>query len=227
MGRKMNKYAFHSPKMEETHLPEFVGMIANQRSGTHLLRGGFNSHPDVFCPAEPMYRCSPTTKKELEQWLGQFWGLDHKVIVLDIKYDQITPIVETFLGGLRNIHLIRRDMKRMFLSLLMWQYYTNAPEEEIAETERTGELRKMVATQADFEAYCQQVKLLQAKFSYLGDLEIFYEDLTEGGQTVEVFPQVESLKLCRFLDVALYDLVADTSKETPNEVDQYLELVEE
>lgn len=79
-------------------IKRFVGMIANQRSGTHLMRGCFNSHPDVFCPPEPLYRCAPDTHGGLVEFIRSFDGDDRK-IVLDIKYDQ-----SAFLGvGYRNL----------------------------------------------------------------------------------------------------------------------------
>lgn len=203
-------------------MTRFAGMIANQRSGTHLMRSAFNSHPELACPAEPLYRTYIQSAKHLREFLEQYSGMDARV-VLDVKYDQITPPVETFFRTVPVIHLIRRDLERMFFSVQWRRYRFHV--ETAAQKERrsaTGEMPTLVLSRHEFEQFARRVQAYREQYGELAGLDLVYEELT-GNQEIRVFPEGAGREVCEFLGVAYHPMTVGFKKCSPSDIEPHVE----
>jgi hypothetical protein len=200
-------------------------MIANQRSGTHLIRSAVNSHPDAVCPVEPFYRNPVNTFVDLKHWMKQFDGIDEKAVLIDVKYDQITAPVRRLMGKAPVLHLVREDLKRIYFSILLrhWDHHIATPEEK--RRWKAGEhTPKMPFDEARFNRFAERVRAARARYAPYVDETLTYEALT-GNQEIHELPVWASEKLCRFLEVEVRPLTAGFKKLAPSTIDDCWEVV--
>jgi len=199
--------------------PRFVAMIANQRSGTHLIRGCVNSHPRAYCPPEPMFHCPPQTDEEMLAFLEQYRGIAPDVVLIDVKYNQITPPVEAWLRGCRVLHLIRRDVRRMFFSRELRRWMAAHPEER--KNYHPPEKVPQIPFDRDkFRRFVRDVKQYQACFTPLETTRLYYEDLTEN-RNVVALPGWAGRILCGLLEIPYHRLYASGVKGAPTDIKDY------
>jgi len=200
-------------------MPRFVAMIANQRSGTHLIRGCTNDHPSVFCPAEPLFHTFLQTDDEMQVFLKQYQGVEREVVLIDIKYNQITPPVERWLKRQRVLHLIRRDVKRQFFSrqLRNWMAANDGDKRGIMPLGPNPP--HIPFDEAQFRQYAETVRKHIARFTPLETTRLYFEDLTHNKCVISM-PEWAGRILCALMEVPYQRMVTRTRKESPENMQE-------
>jgi hypothetical protein len=196
-------------------------MIAQQRSGTHLIRHCVNSHPYALCPPEPLFHQALASDAEMQSFLAQYNDVDEHVVLIDIKYNQITDPVERWLEGQRVLHLIRRDRRRQFFSreLRRWMAEHKGEDHGYYPPEHAPQIR---FDQAEYDLFYREVEQNIAYFTLLETTRLYYEDLTDN-QPVEVLPAWAGRILCALLAVPYRPLTARGKKDAPTDIEGYWE----
>lgn len=217
----------------------FAVILAYQRSGTHFLGSCLDSHPQIKYVGE-IFGQSPNLQHPGEQF-GKENGFhklkqsDHgierslelltsefindkkaKLIVMDIKYNQITHPLEHLLHDLKVIHLIRKDLRRRFFSMLLWEKYKKYPV-----LRSFGVIPHFDISEAKLKRNMAEVKRLQEKYSYLEDLRLYYEELTQNHQVNRLPTSIEK-RLCGFLGLDWGPLSTLSIKIAPINIDEFI-----
>jgi len=201
------------------HKPRLVAMIANQRSGTHLIRYCVNSHPLAYCPPEPLFHQRLGSDSAMARFLEQYRDVDEDVVLIDIKYNQITDTVERWLREQRVLHLIRRDVRRQFFSREL-RNWMGAHRGENHGYHPPETVPQIPFDQAEFDGFREAVKLYIKAFTPLETTRLYYEDLTNN-QSVEVLAEWAGRILCALLEIPYRPLTASDRKEAPSNIEGY------
>lgn len=218
--------------------------MAYQRSGTHFLGSCLNSHPNLTYIGEafglsgnrqhPGERFAtsigcPLAKKDweklvicLEKIYAEFSHKSMCTIVLDVKYNQITPALAKLLERIKVIRLIRRDFRARYFSELYWEIFKKNPLQWALakETLQIPINRKTFDENACRDA--MKVRVFQNKLGYLADLDLYYEDLTNNEQANEL-PRAAVEMICNFLEIKYHRLTTSMSKIAPCTIDDFLQ----
>lgn len=191
-------------------------MIAKQRSGTHLIRNLVNSHPRAYCPPEPFFHRAPQNREALVSVLYEclIAGKENgaQAILIDIKYDQITKVIEDWIKThkIQVLHLIRRDAKRQFYSKKLREYQ----ERYRAEHSEEPEIIPIPFCEKEFKEHVDLVTAYIARFSELETCRMYYEKLTDNWPTAFI-DKYEEMKLCDLLGVKYHQLYCTPKKDAP------------
>jgi len=195
----------------------FIVLMAYQRSGTHMLGNAIASHPRLRY-ADEIFRNDPP--QSLEAAIDVIRQYDHPDIVtcLDIKYNQIAaalPLIEQ----MRVIHLVRRDDVAHWFSGL-WKSYAKRHPDAMQAIER-GEYPAIPFDRAGFEKFAARKAAYVAKFSYLEDVRLYYEDLTSNRQ-IAVLPEQAEIAICNLAGVERWPLSITGKKDAPANYRDYI-----
>jgi hypothetical protein len=193
-----------------------AAIMAQQRSGTHMLGSFIGSHPRMKYTGEIFCRNVPQTVEQMNQMLGRIMCGGWSVIVLDVKYNQISPPMEELLNWIPVIHLIRKDTRRLYFSGELHTYYGQHPEARekgVIPTFQFNRGRYQAILRARYEAI--------QRFSRLEDLRLVYEDLTNNQEITEL-PEWAGRQICHLLGVEYQPLTTDYTKNAPADIEPYL-----
>lgn len=198
----------------------YAAMIAHQRSGTHLIRETVNSHPNAWCAIEPFYRSAPQTEEELQAKIEHNTrdGPGILVCLFDIKYNQITPVVEEWLRSpdVPVMHLVRNDAEAHYFSWMLFRHMAKHPEDR-----GKNKTPRIKFDARHFSRWTQMIKRLRDKHQHFADLRISYEALTGGGHNVTELSLAMSYRLCAFLEVKPQILTTPMPKTAPEDYRAY------
>ena len=190
-----------------------AALVAMQRSGTHMLGSMIGSHPEMKYTGEIFCRNVPGAWEQLMQTVGRVNVGGWSVIVLDVKYNQISPPVEELLRKIPVIHLLRKDLRRLYFSGELHSYYGQHPE-----AREQGVIPTFEFSQARFQSIVDARRRALERFSYLEDLRLVYEDLTDNQEITEL-PEWAGREICRLLGVEYHPLTTDYEKNVPEDID--------
>jgi hypothetical protein len=204
--------------MEELNVDigPLAAIMAQQRSGTHMLGSFIGSHPEMKYTGEIFCRNVPQTVAQMDRTLGRIVCGGFKVIVLDVKYNQISPPVEELLNWIPVIHLIRKDTRRLYFSGELHSYYGAHPE-----AREQGVIPKFKFDRARYQAIVRARQEAIQRFSRLEDMRLVYEDLTNDQQITEL-PEWAGRQICHVLGVEYHPLTTDYTKNAPADIEPYL-----
>jgi len=194
-------------------------LIGRQRSGTHMLGAMIGSHPRVKYTGEIFW-----SHKRARDWgdmmtkIERVAGGGFDVILVDVKYNQISAPVETLVAHpeVKVIQIIRRDIRRLYYSGELHTFYGNNPwakEDRVAMTFRVDPAR----LEALRRSQAEQV----AKWKRFVDMQLFYEDLT-GNREVEIMPEKYSQAVCMCLGIEVKELTTGTKKVAQSDIEGLL-----
>lgn len=174
-----------------------IVLIAQQGTGTNLLRSFLNSHNEVYIADELFvsrtdltgtfqeYKIASVDNENIKQFLDEFYDRKEKVVGFDLKYNQINKNILEYLNDkeIKVIHLLR-DKGRTFLKQLQNIEQTFSYLDLIKYCEWTGEKEEYIYNRFKGNNY----------------LEITYEDMTRGRKIASLPIDFEH-KLLEFLQV--------------------------
>jgi len=193
-------------------------IMAYQRSGTHMLGSAIASHPQLRYVDE-IFRNNPPQTVEVAMATIQQYEHPDVMTYLDIKYNQIAA-AEELLWEMRVIHLVRRDDRAHWFSGLYKNYMGQHPEARQALAGR-GEYPMIPFDRAGFEKFAARKARLMAKFSYLEDIRLYYEDLT-GNHQIAVLPEQAEIAICDLAGVERRPLTVTETKDAPANYRDYI-----
>ena len=194
-----------------------AAIMAQQRSGTHMLGSFIGSHPQMKYTGEIFCRNVPQTVEQMNKTLGKVVCGGWSVIVLDVKYNQISEPVEHLLSQIKVVHLLRKDLLRLYFSGELHSYYNRSPEAK--------KQREIPAFQFDEARYWDIVLARQQwirRFSWLEDLRLCYEDLT-GNRQIAQLPEWAGRQICALARVEYRPLTTTWTKNAPADITPFLE----
>jgi len=194
----------------EFDFSHFIVLMAYQRSGTHMLGDAIASHPRLRY-ADEIFRNDPP--QSIEAAIDVIRRYDHPDVVtcLDIKYNQIGAALP-LLEQMRVIHLVRRDDVAHWFSGL-WKSYAKRNPNAIQAIER-GEYPAIPFDRIGFEKFSARKAAYVARFSYLEDICLYYEDLT-GNRQIAVLPEQAEIAICNLAGVERWPLSIALRKDAP------------
>jgi len=181
-----------------------------------MLGSAVGSHPDVKYTGEVFCRNVPPNWERMAAIVNRVVCGGFKTVLLDVKYNQISEPVEELLRQIPVIHLIRRDIRRLYYSGELHTYYAQHPEAREA-----GEIVAFEIDEARFKRLKQVQRMHIKRFGYLEDLRLCYEGLT-GNQPIERLPEEIERAICALLGVAHHPLVTGFRKNAPADIDDLL-----
>ena len=202
--------------MADVNLGPLAAIMAQQRSGTHMLGSCIGSHPNVKYTGEIFCRNVPTSWARLVDTVKRVECGGWDVIVLDVKYNQISPPVEQLLREIPVIHLLRQDERRLYFSGQLHSYWGSHPKDK-----ERGFIPTLAFHQPTFDAIMYARQWAIQKFSYLEDLRLVYEDLTDNQEVTEL-PAWACRRICETLGVEYRILTTDYKKNAPRGIEQFL-----
>jgi len=214
----MRAYGILSRAGGALNYEKYCAIVSHQRSGTHLLGSCLDSHPDVSYVDEIFLHKRFQDLSSVLRFVSKFDG--HERICVDAKYNQISKPVEEFLKRIRVIHLVRRDIKRMYFSDLLHRFYNvrGTTEERLLLYQKIAmsrkELPEIPFNQKGFNRYLEQVENGRQKYGYLGGLTLYYEDLTSN-ESITSLPEESTRKICEFLGIEYHPLTTSRIKFSP------------
>jgi len=155
----------------------------------------------------------------VRRFLSQYNDVDERVVLIDIKYNQITDPVERWLREQRVPHLIRRDVRRQFFSreLRRWMAAHKGEDHGYHPPERVPQIP---FDKSAFRHFAAQVAEYRDRFTPLETTRLYYEDLTNN-QNVGVLPAWAGRILCALLEIPYRPLTARGRKESPTDIEGY------
>lgn len=196
---------------------KIAAIMAQQRSGTHMLGSCLGSHPDIKYTGEIFCRNVPQTHEQAMASIKPVLCGGYTAIVLDTKYNQISRPVRRLLEreDVTVIHLLRRDLLALYFSGELHSYRSRNPNSQDIPTFQFDKQR--------FYSIVEARRMRIAKLSYLADLTLVYEDLTGGGMPITALPEWTGQRLCEALGVPIRQLTTDHQKAAPPDFLEYLE----
>lgn len=190
-------------------------MLANQRSGTHMIRDAVNSHPDAYCPPEPFFHQCPKGD-EIDQYLQRLSG-ERRVVLVDVKYHQARPDLYCHIkeSGQRVLHLVRRDAEAQWFSIQRRRWLAlHEAERHKYDSPRTAP--RIPFDRAAFDRFVARRDQDIERAGRVETVRFYYEDLTGGGGEVDFLPEWASRALCRLMDLDYRGpLAVETRKSSP------------
>ena len=192
-------------------MTRYAALIGFQRCGTHMVGGAVDSHPDAVYTNEIFYRLAVRTSAERDAILAR-WAQDTRLVFLDVKLNQITPVIEDFLRTIPVISIYRRDRLRHYYSgeLHHYRHAQNAGK-------RVRELTKFKLDENRLKALDRRVTHLYDRYLYLSQLQLIYEDITQNTH-VTAFSEELSVQICAVLGLSARVLTTRTVKQAPQEI---------
>jgi len=161
-------------------------LIAQQGSGTHLLRALLNSHPEIYCDEELFVQGRSYgeywIKKNhltIPDYLNWFYNKKHnkKIIGFDLKYNQLNLKNDEIVyylndNNIKVLHLLRDPVRTFFRSM--------------------NKKNNTSYNYKDIKNHCDKIrtfdKLVETTFGYDKDRyqQITYEELTLGREINEI-----------------------------------------
>lgn len=193
-----------------------AAIMAQQRSGTHMLGSAVGSHPDVKYTGELFCRRVPQSEERMWQLIDQVHCGGFAVVCLDVKYNQISLPVERLLENIPVIHLIRRDLDRLYYSGELHDLYNCDPEAKAAGVQPLFEIEE-----ERYRSIAEAQQRWIRRYGHLESLRVYYEDLT-GNREIEQIPEAAGMLICDTLGVGYHPLMVLTRKSAPADVDGLL-----
>ena len=181
-----------------------------------MLGNCIGSHPEMKYTGEIFCRNVPGTWEQMMQTVRRVKVGGWSVIVLDVKYNQISEPVEELLKQIPVIHLLRKDLRRLYFSGELHSYYGQHPE-----ARGRGVIPTFEFNQARFQSIVNARHRALQSFSYLEDLRLVYEDLTANREIMEL-PEWAGRKICELLGVEYHPLTTDYEKNAPEDIEPFL-----
>ena len=134
------------------------------------------------------------------------------VILIDVKYNQITTPVSWLIPQVKVIQLVRRDIERLYFSGELHTFYGRNPEAKAAGIvpQFIIDPVRMASVERDQAKYVRE-------YQAFAGLRFFYEDLTDNRET-EVMPEKYSRAVCEYLGIEVRELQTGTKKVAPSDV---------
>lgn len=190
-------------------------MLANMRSGTHMIRDAVNSHPDGYCPPEPFFHQCPD-RAGIEEYLAGLSGEDRAVLI-DVKYHQASPDLYRRLkeSGEKVLHLVRRDSEAQWFSIQCRRWLA-LHKEERGKYAAPQVVPRILFDRVAFERFMAQRDKDIAKAQQVETEQLYYEDLTAGGHEIDQLPDWASRVLCAVVGLDYRGpLGVETRKSSP------------
>ncbi len=192
-------------------LERIAVLLGQQRTGTHMLGDMIGSHPDVKYTGEIFW-----SHKRARDWddmvakIDRVSGGGFPLILIDVKYNQITDPVARLLPQVKVIQIIRRDAERLYYSGELHSFVGDHPG-----AATTG--RRFRVDWKRFHAIKDAQDRGVNKWARVAGLVLHYEDITQNRQT-NIMPGEYSRQVCEFLGIELRSLTTGTLKEGPEDI---------
>lgn len=193
-----------------------AAIMAQQRSGTHMLGAAIGSHPDMKYAGEIFCRRVPATAERMWELVRRVKCGGFAVVCLDVKYNQISPPVEELLERIPVVHLVRRDADRLYYSGELHDLYNRNPA-----AKREGVTPRFEIVPERYESIVWARDRCIARYGHLETVRLHYEDLTQNRE-IDRLPEWASRDVCRALGVPHRTLTVGTKKMAPPDSGEFL-----
>jgi LPS sulfotransferase NodH len=198
-------------------------IITRSRSGSSLLMGLLNSHPDVLAKGEMYRRLYGRNSGKL--WNRIFSKKNKKISQVGFKIFYYHPLdskdrsVWDFIksdSNIRIIHLTRRDKLKTYLSKVIAlktdEWYNKKKKSKLS-----LEKRKVNLNPSDFIRECETIKSWEKSvattFASHRVINVYYEDLVSDNSRV-------MSNIFRFLDISQVEVKPSYTKQNTESIDQ-------
>ena len=192
-------------------MTRFGALIGYQRSGTHMIGGAVDSHPDAIYTNEVFYRHVPQTQAEIDKVLREFLG-ERRLVFLDVKLNQISPAVVKFLKTIPVISIYRGDHMRHYYSGELHEYKHAQNGGKRVRDEITFNLDR-----DKFNDIQNDVETLYKRYRHLSSFEMVYEHITDN-RHVDNLGEETSARICDVLGLEYRLLTTSTQKQAPENI---------